>query len=159
MKLIFKTATILALTATTAMSQGVDANSESTSGSYSQTNTVFEGAKISNNTPGLGSVGSNSTAPCVVANGVMIAGPGAGVGFSNGRINRKCEVRIEGGVVNDVLNMPHGPARTATILHLCTNDADLRATFAAMGVCKVSTAPQKSTNSHSSNRRDTTVGR
>jgi hypothetical protein len=146
MKNILLTATALVLVASVT-SADVAVNTDNTNGQNQQTSATnyntFEGSEAINNTPGA-SVGSgNSTAPCVVASGFGLSGPGVGVSHANGRIDEQCVTRIEASILRDIASMPNGIQKTAVITHFCKNDESMRDTLSTIGLCAV--VPQATT--------------
>lgn len=139
MKNILMTAATMIFVASMATAQSFTGATENTNGQQQQTSAVnyntFEGTSVPNNTPGLGSVGGNSTAPCVIANGFNIVGPGAGIGFSNGQLDGDCVIRNEASILREIAGMPSGPQKTAVLIHFCTNDETMRKTLIGMGLC------------------------
>jgi len=133
MKNITLAAVALLFTASLASAQGYDTESVADSQSYS--GVTIEGTTVPDNTPGLGSVGGNSTAPCVIAQGLMVSGPGAGIGYSNGRLDKDCVTRTEASILRDIAGMPNGPQKTAAVMHFCTNDESMRNTLIGLGLC------------------------
>ena len=110
-----------------------DANSQS--GASSQV--ILEGSSYQRHAPGMGGVGTNSTAPCVVGYGGGLVIPGGGVQLSNGKIDRDCVTRTEAAMLRDLLDMPPSAGRQAALHHACANNERLRETLVAVGACVV----------------------
>lgn len=124
-------ASILPAAASAQGTTTADANSQS--GANSQV--ILEGSSYQRHAPGLGGVGSNSTAPCVVGYGGGLVIPGGGIQIGNGKIDKNCEVRTEAAMLRDLLNMQTSPGKTAAILHACKNSDRMSETLGAMGHC------------------------
>lgn len=135
MKTAFAVLVSLALVPGASFARSATADSSSNSGANSQV--ILEGSESPNYAPGLGGVGGNSTAPCVIGTGFGIVGPGAGLQFSGGRIEEHCLTRTESAMLADLLNMPNSPGKRAAIAHACKFDKRLQETLVAVGVCVV----------------------
>lgn len=127
---------VLALAPFTAQA-GATAESNSQSAANSQV--ILEGSEYGHNTPGLGGVSGNNTAPCVISQGIGLVGPGGGIQFGNGRIDPDCLTRTEAAMVLDLLNKPPSLGKRAAITHACTHSKRLQQTLVAVGVCVVQT--------------------
>ena len=128
---------IAALTAFAGQAAAQDVTADSNSHSGAQSSIVREGTDIDRAAPGLGGIGGNSTAPCAIAQGFGIVGPGAGLQFGNARIDKSCLTRVEAAMLRDLLDMRPSPGRQAAIHHACANNKRLRETLVAMGACVV----------------------
>jgi opacity protein-like surface antigen len=144
MKNMLIIASSLAVFATPVLAD-VAVNTENTNGQNQQTSATnyntFEGSTAIDNTPSMGSGNGNSTAPCVVASGFGISGPGAGVSHSRGRINEDCITRVEAVILYDIATMPTGVEKTAVITHFCNNDESMRNTLQSIGLCPTAVRP------------------
>ena len=109
------------------------ADSNSHSGANSQV--VLEGSVYERPAPGLGGIGGNTTAPCIVAQGFGLVGPGAGIQYSGGRTDMACLTRTEAAMLKDLLDMRPTAGRQAAIYHACKYSERLRDTLVAAGVC------------------------
>ena len=136
MKIITTALALSMILPAAAIAQGsttADANSQS--GASSQV--ILEGSSYQRHAPGLGGVSAFTTAPCSIGNGFGIVGPGAGVQWSGGRVDKGCVTRTEAAMLRDLLDMPPSAGRQAAIHHACANSAALRDTLVAMGACVV----------------------
>ena len=113
------------------------ADSNSQSGANSQV--ILEGSEYAAPAPGMGGIGGSSTAPCIVAQGFGIVGPGAGIQYSGGRVDDACLTRTEAAMLRDLLDMRPTAGRQAAIAHACRYSERLRATLVAAGACVVRT--------------------
>ena len=121
---------------TSAIAQATtSADANSTSGANSQV--ILEGSSYERHAPGLGGIGSNSTSPCAISQGIGLVGPGAGIQFGNTRIDKGCLTRTEAAMLRDLLDMRPSPGRQAAIHHACAKSASLRDTLVAVGACVV----------------------
>lgn len=112
-------------------------NSESGSQSAAQSHVILEGSNYDRPAPGMGGVGGNSTAPCVISRGWGVVGPGAGIQYTNGRIDDSCLTRTEAAMVKDLLDMPPSQGKQAAIAHACRYSERLRETLVAAGACVI----------------------
>lgn len=113
------------------------ATSESGSNSAANSHVTFEGTNYERPAPGLGGIGTNSTAPCVIGQGFGVVGPGAGIQWSGGKIDESCLTRTEAAMLRDMLNMPQSPGKQAAIAHACRYSDRLQTTLVATGHCIV----------------------
>ena len=128
---------------------GVTSQSDaaSQSGSYSGVNIEGSNYDYKNNTPGLGGIAGNTTAPCVISNGAGVVIPGGGIQFSTGRLDPDCVTRTEASILRDIAAMRNGPPKNAAILHFCSNDVSMRRTLIQLRLCAAPAEPSVSTRS------------
>ena len=115
-----------------AFAGSTDIDVGSQSGAASQSGVYIEGSKMA---PGLGGIGGNSTAECIINQGFQASVVGTGAGFQAGRVGGECNTRVEAKTLNGLLNAPKSAGRQAAILHFCANDASMRKTLQAVGFC------------------------
>lgn len=125
------------------------------SGSYSGVNIEGSNYDNKNNTPGLGGIAGNTTAPCVISNGAGVVLPGGGIQFSTGRLDPDCVTRTEASILRDIAAMRNGPPKTAAILHFCSNDVSMRKTLIQLRLCAAPSEPTVSSRSVSPNSQST----
>lgn len=118
-----------------ALAQAAISDSHSQSGASSAV--ILEGSTYHRQTPGLGGIGANSTAGCVVGSGAGIVVPGVGAQFTGGRMDRDCVTRAEAAMLADLMNMPNSPGKRAAIHHACAHSESLRHTLVAIGACRM----------------------
>jgi len=123
----------------TAASAEVTTQTDNTNAQQQQTSAInhntFEGSQAINNTPGMGSGGGNSTAPCVVASGYGVGLPGVGFSRADGTVDSECVTRTEASILRDIAGMPNGVEKTVVVRHFCNNDESMRDTLVAIGLC------------------------
>lgn len=133
-------ATVIAVTLAATLASGAalaQASADSVSQSGASSAVILEGSTYHRQTPGLGGIGANSTAHCVVGSGAGIVVPGVGAQFTGGRMDRDCVTRAEAAMLADLMNMPAGPAKRAAIFHSCANSPSLRHTLVSIGACRM----------------------
>lgn len=129
----------LALTALILMPAAAFAQATAGSHSHSgaQSAVILEGSTYGNNTPGLGGIGANSTAGCVIGSGAGVVLPGFGAQATGGKMDRDCVTRQEAAMLAELLNMPDSPGKRAAIHHACAYSESLRHTLVAVGACRM----------------------
>lgn len=149
MKITIIAALAIMLLATPSFAQNA-VSTDNSNGQHQQTSAtnqnVFESSSPINNTPGVGSGGGNSTAPCVVASGFGIAGPGIGLSRSNSNIDTDCVTRTEASILRDIASMHDGIEKTIVITHFCKNDVSMRETLVSIGLCGFAPTPNIQSN-------------
>lgn len=133
-------ATVIAVTLAATLASGsalAQASADSVSQSGASSAVILEGSTYHRQTPGLGGIGANSTAHCVVGSGAGIVVPGVGAQFTGGRMDRDCVTRAEAAMLADLLNMPNSPGKRAAIAHACAFSESLRHTLVSVGACRM----------------------
>ena len=138
MKSLIIAAAIASIITAPALAQDYNASNSAQSQSHSQSGSAINrgGDTVYSSTAIAPSMGT--TMPCVVGQSGGIGALGVGVSVGGGKIDKDCIAKQDAAVLRDIARMnPRDPARTATILHLCSNHATLRRSMISLGWCRI----------------------